>query len=94
MIGQRPVITAEHIKGIREGRAVGQSCDTIGRALGISRHTVERVARELGFYSPNQRPAIKRSDKPDLSEREKAGLAPLAAFHPIAMMVLAGAWEA
>ena len=90
MIGQRPVITAEHIKGIREGRAVGQSCDTIGRALGISRHTVERVARELGVYSPNQRPVMVKNDKPDRTEREKAGMAPLPAFHPIAMMVLLG----
>ena len=90
MTGERPVMTSEIIADIRARRGAGQSCGTIGREMRISRHTVERVARELGFYTPIQRPVMVKNDKPDRTEREKAGLAPLPAFHPIAMMVLLG----
>lgn len=71
---------------IRAGLMAGKTPYRIAGELGMSRHVVARVAREIVI------PVLRAPVPPEPTERERAGLAPLPAGHPIALAVLRDAW--
>lgn len=68
---------------IRAGLMAGKTPYRIAGEIGMSRHV---VARDIVI------PAVRAPVPPEPTERERAGLAPLPAGHPIALAVLRDAW--
>ena len=71
------------IAAIRAGLMAGKTPYRIAGEIGMSRHV---VARDIVI------PVVRAPVPPEPTERERAGLAPLPAGHPIALAVLRDAW--
>lgn len=83
-------VTGEQLVSMRSLLATGMGVRAVSARVGLSRHTVARVAKELGLGMSASMPPPPLSGLPQPTRRDY-GDAPLCAFHPVSMAVLAEA---